>query len=140
MAAAERAATALRSSFERVDSWFPLPEPFPEDLAIELEALTARFARLADLLVQKLFRAQDALLLEDEGSLLDRLNRAEKRGQIESAEQWREIRELRNQIAHEYVLEDLRELFEAVFRHAPLLLDAVEQARKDGRYPEATGE
>jgi hypothetical protein len=140
LAAAGRAAAALRSSYERVRPRFPLPDPIPEGLAVELEALTARFARLADLLVQKLFRAQDALLLEDEGSLLDRLNRAEKRGQIASAEQWREIRELRNQIAHEYVLEDLRELFEAVFRRAPLLLDAVERAWKDDRYPGAAGE
>jgi hypothetical protein len=37
-------------------------------------------------------------------------------------------------------LEDLRELFEAVFRRAPLLLDAVERAWKDDRYPGAAGE
>ena len=29
--------------------------------------------------------------------------------------------------------------FEAVFRHAPLLLDAVERARKDSRYPSTEG-
>ena len=125
LALVRKAAKALRYSYGRVQVSLPLPTEIPEELGVQLEALTARFARLADLLVQKLFRAQDALLLEDEGTLLDRLNRAEKRGVIDSVEQWREIRELRNQIAHEYVLSDLRELFEAVIRFTPVLLETV---------------
>src|SRR5262245_14706280 len=54
------------------------------------EALTSRFARLCDLLVQRLFRTLDQVELTDEGTVLDRLNRAEKRGLIASADEWRE--------------------------------------------------
>ena len=64
---------------------------------------------------------------------LNRLNRAEKRGVIDSVEQWREIRELRNQIAHEYVLSDLRELFEAAIRVTPVLLETVATLERDNR-------
>jgi len=70
-----------------------------------LEALTSRFARLADILFQRVFRTLDQIELIDEGTNIDRLNRMEKRGLISSAECWRQIRQLRNSIAHEYLIE-----------------------------------
>jgi hypothetical protein len=70
-----------------------------------LEALTSRFARLADILFQRVFRTLDQIELIDEGTNIDRLNRMEKRGLISSAESWRQIRQLRNSIAHEYLIE-----------------------------------
>lgn len=97
-----------------------------EEQAVQLEALSARFARLADVLIQKLFRALDALELVDEGSLLDRLARMEKRGLINSMATWTEIRELRNQIAHDYVVVDLAALQRAVFEHCPRLFKALD--------------
>lgn len=97
-----------------------------EEQAVALEALCARFARLADMLIQKLFRALDAIELVDEGSLLDRLARMEQRGVIDSMETWAEIRELRNQIAHDYVVADLAELQRSVFEFCPLLLGVLD--------------
>ncbi len=111
---ARRAGAALRESLAA--------EPKTEE---RMEALTARFARLADVLTQKVFRAVDALELEDEGSLIDRLNRMEKRGVIPSAQLWRDIRDIRNQIAHEYALDSLDGLHRAVLAKAPALLDAL---------------
>jgi hypothetical protein len=70
-----------------------------------LEALTARFARLADFLVQRLFRTLDEHELVSEGTVLDCLNRMEKRGIIPSTQTFRDIRALRNEIAHEYLIE-----------------------------------
>lgn len=96
-----------------------------ETQAVQWEALSARFARLADSLLQKLFRAVDALELVDEGSLIDRLTRMEKRGVIESLDRWLEIRELRNPIAHDYVAENLVALQLEVFHQCPLLFDAL---------------
>ena len=127
--AARRAGDALQASLDRLAGDLPLPEELTQDQQVELEALTARFARLADILLQKVFRAIDAAELEDEGSLIDRLNRAEKRGLVDSAADWRQIRELRNQVAHEYVLADLRELFDAALKHAPTLLETLERCQ-----------
>ena len=55
------------------------------------EALTSRFARLNDFLMQRVFRTLDQIELLDEGTPLDRLQRAEARGLFTSAERWREL-------------------------------------------------
>ena len=74
-----------------------------------LEAFAGRFARVSDMLVQRAFRGIDRAELEEPRSVLDVLARAEKRGLIESLEQFRLIREVRNEIAHEYLLDELLE-------------------------------
>ena len=94
-----------------------------------LETLTSRFARLSDMILQKAFRGIDRVELESGGTLLDVLARAEKRGLIESLEQFRLLRELRNEIAHEYALADLVELFRSVKEQAPALFEIVDRIR-----------
>lgn len=94
------------------------------------ENLTSRFARVSDMVLQKVFRSIDHLELEEGGTLLDVLNRAEKRGLVTSADQFRELRELRNEIAHEYALDDLRTLFASVLEHTPALLDILGRIRE----------
>jgi hypothetical protein len=50
------------------------------------DALTIRFARLADVLTQQVFRAIDLVeFLPSDSAFVDRINRAEKRGHIQSA-------------------------------------------------------
>ena len=95
-----------------------------EDLE-RLESLASRFARLADLLSQRIMRLADDLELESPGSLLDRIHRAEKRGWADTDGDLVRVRELRNLIAHEYEDEDLPALYREVMRLAPVLLDAV---------------
>lgn len=95
------AAEVLRESYGRAQAIFRVDEPvLTAEQRETLEALTARFSRLADFLTQRVFRTIDEIEMSPEGSLLDRLNRFEKRGIIESAQGWREIRDLRNEIAH----------------------------------------
>ncbi len=116
----ERAGQWLKRSFEQCDGINFSCELKPEALDV-LEALTSRFARLSDLLLQKLFRAIDRVEFEEGGTLLDALNRAEKRGIIDSVESVRELRELRNTIAHEYAVSNLTQLFQDVLESAPQL-------------------
>ncbi|MBU0559155.1 MAG: hypothetical protein KKG93_06175, partial [Bacteroidetes bacterium] len=68
-----------------------------------METLASRFARVSDIVFQILFRSIDQVELENKGTLLDAVNRAHQRGLIESIDKMREIRDLRNQIVHEYV-------------------------------------
>lgn len=100
------------------------------------EALTSRFARVSDILLQKFFRALDVVELSSGGTLLDVLLRAEKRGLVESADDFLEILELRNEISHEYAMDDLRELFWDVLDKTPYLIEAVAVATTyaDKRY------
>jgi uncharacterized protein YutE (UPF0331/DUF86 family) len=89
------------------------------------EALTSRFARLSDIVLQKLLRLIDEIDLESPGTVRDRINRAEKKQLIASAETFIEIRLLRNSIAHEYQNAVIVEIFQRVLKLTPELLNAV---------------
>lgn len=95
----------------------------------KFESLTSRFARLSDILVQKIFRLIDELDLEAQGTIRDRINRAEKKGLIDSADTFIEIRMVRNDIAHEYLPEAIKDIFKKVFRLTPYLFDSVEKVK-----------
>ena len=73
------------------------------DLAERVEAFVARFARLQDTLGDKLLPALLAALGETPGAVVDNLDRAERLGLLESADEWLTMRKLRNQMIHEYV-------------------------------------
>lgn len=90
------------------------------------EALTGRFARLSDMIIQKAFRTIDIVELEDAGTVRDRINRAEKKGIIENASEFVEIRILRNEIAHEYKSEVIYSMFQKVIALSPLLIQCVD--------------
>lgn len=92
-----------------------------------LEALTSRFARLSDIIVQRILRYVDTIDLEESGTVRDRINRAEKKELIESAEKFIKIRLLRNEIAHEYKAETIYDIFERVLELTPVLLDSVDR-------------
>ncbi len=95
-------------------------------ISIKLENLTSRFARLSDILTQKVFRLIDQIELEPSGSTIDTLNRAAKRGLVKSDALLRKIRETRNAIAHDYTEEELISLFETVKELAPKLMEIQE--------------
>ena len=90
------------------------------------EALTARFARLSDIVTKKILRYFDVIDLEDAGTVRDRINRSEKKELITSSEDMIEIRSLRNEIAHEYKPDTIYAMFERVLELAPVLLKNVE--------------
>ena len=98
----------------------------PEELE-SFESLTGRFARLSDILIQKIFRLVDELDLDSQGTIRDRINRAEKKELIVSSDIFIEIRMLRNDIAHEYIPEAIHDIFGKVLVLTPNLLDGVER-------------
>ena len=85
------------------------------------EALTARFARTSDILTQKVIKSMFILLHENINTIIDAARFLEKLGIIENADDLLNIREIRNQIAHEYVEPDIKELFFDVLRYVPEL-------------------
>src|ERR1035437_9471852 len=68
----------------------------------KIEACTGRFARVVDLLTNKVLRALFAHELERAETVLDRFNLAENRGLVASAGELRTLKEHRNSIAHDY--------------------------------------
>lgn len=124
----DMAATHLRFSLDRSRELIDQPEWSLE----RLESLTSRFARLADLLVQRVLRLIDDLELAPRGSVLDRIQRAEKRGLFEEPGQLIRIRELRNLIAHEYVSDRMPDIYRAVAALTPALLAAIPAVKAHG--------
>ena len=116
----------LRYSFNKCSS-IGIKESYePEELE-SFESFTGRFARLSDILIQKIFRLVDELDLDTQGTIRDRINRAEKKELIVSSDVFVEIRMIRNDIAHEYLPEAIHEIFGKVLLLTPHLLDGIEQ-------------
>jgi len=95
LAILDNASSVLKFSQEKCTA-IGIKEEYTPDELDRFESLTSRFARLCDILLQKIFRLIDELDLETQGSLRDRIYRAEKKGLIENAEQFIECRMLRN--------------------------------------------
>lgn len=74
-----------------------------ETVQIELEALSSRFVRVIDLLIHKVYRSIDRVELLPYGSLAETLTRAKNRGLIDSHQQIDGLRDLKNEIQHEYM-------------------------------------
>lgn len=117
----------LKISYKRCQA-IGLQGPHSEEHLIEFEALTGRFARLVDMLIHKYFRAVDTVELVDGGTLIDVINRAEKRGLVVSASDVRVLKDLRNDIAHEYLAEKLTRLHEEVYQAVPKLFKMIGNA------------
>ena len=107
--------------------------PTDEVFAEQVEAFGSRFGRLQDTIGQKLLPLWLKILGEQPTSFIDNLNKAEKLGTLPSVEKWIGLRELRNQMVHEYI-DDPTILFNALkSAHAsiPLIQKVMEDLLKD---------
>ncbi len=98
-------------------------------LAERLEAFVSRFGRLQDTLGDKLLPTLLTALAETPGAAIDNLDKAEKLGLIQSADQWMDMHRLRNQMVHEYI-EDMLVLSSALrtgHDFVPRLMDTTQR-------------
>jgi hypothetical protein len=122
----QEAAEHLKISLQRCNSLDV--HATKEGTLIEFEALTSRFARVTDILVHKVYRAIDVAEFIEGGSLIDVINRADKRHLIDSVIEMRTLKDIRNDIAHEYISERIQLLHEEVLELTPKLLNLVGRA------------
>lgn len=98
----------INSSYTELKGIMPLTKSVYINLSEEeikvLDQFLFRFSKLQDAMGQKLFKTILALLKEDiEGKpFVDILNLMEKLSLLDSANDWRELREDRNDLAHNY--------------------------------------
>jgi hypothetical protein len=108
------------------------------DLAERVEAFVGRFARLQDTVGDKLLPSLLAALGESPASAIDNLDKAERLGLIQSADDWLAMRQLRNQMVHEYVDDAalLSGALQSGHEFVPALIDSAERViptQTDGR-------
>lgn len=96
------------------------------DLAERVEAFIGRFGRLQDTVGDKLLPLLLVALGEKPSAAIDNLDRAERLKLIKSADEWMLMRNLRNQMVHEYVEDPLVLASALQTGHAfvPALIDA----------------
>ena len=124
MAELTEARRHLNYSFEQVAA-LPATLTDANEANLEsVEAFTSRFARCVDLLTNKVLRSLDEAELRTRGTLLDVINRAEQRGFVGRAADLREMKEIRNMIAHDYAAEKAGEIF-AYCREQKPIFDAI---------------
>jgi len=87
------------------------------------ENLCSRYSRTIDFLIRKVFRSLDDVEFETQGTLVDVVNRAHKRGLFDRIEDIRHIKDLRNEISHEYMDDALQRLFGDILKWTPVVLD-----------------
>jgi hypothetical protein len=106
----DQAVPSFSKSLEKCRS-LNLAGPRSFEVEESLDALTSKFARVSDVFTQKVLKSLVLLTREDAPTFVDRMNLCEKLGVISSAEDLIEIRDLRNQIAHEYLSDNLTEIY-----------------------------
>ncbi|MDP2691426.1 MAG: hypothetical protein Q8O95_03435 [bacterium] len=125
----EQSLEALNYSYQKCQGFKPHQAQTPDDLE-SWEALIARFARTSDILTQKVFKSLFLLLQEKMLTFLDAANFLEKIGVVEKADDLITIRELRNEVAHEYANPmHLEEIYTVIFSTIPLLIDIIERTK-----------
>ncbi len=107
----------MNYAYEKISLLTPITKDMIERLNNEniahVDQLIYRFTKLQDAIGQKLFKSVLISLDEHVSNLsaIDIFNKLEQLGIIEDYEKWKELRELRNELAHEHE-EDLTETAE----------------------------
>ncbi|MDN3522975.1 hypothetical protein [Halomonas ramblicola] len=75
-----------------------------DDSVQDLDQFVLRFGRLQDAMGARLLPATLAVLQEpyEDRPMIDKLNRLEKLGFLESGDQWQQLRIIRNRFSHDY--------------------------------------
>ena len=99
-----------------------LKDEYSIDEFTRFEALCSRYSRSIDFLVRKIFRTLDEYEFENQGTLVDVVNNAHKRGLFSNIDELRIMKDVRNTIAHEYIEDELTEVFEEVLEYSEKLV------------------
>jgi len=114
----------INHASKKMETFFPLNvkkyENLNDDEVAHIDQFLFRFAKLQDTMGQKLFRFILLFLNEDiEGKpFIDILNLLEKLNLLKSVNEWKELREDRNELSHNYddnpeeMAESLNKLFQ----------------------------
>ena len=124
----DKSLVALEYSYDKCNA-IGEKEEYDLEQQESFEALTSRFARTSDILTQKVFKSLFILLQEDMKTFIDMANFLEKLEIVDKADDLLNIREIRNQIAHEYIEPDVKSLFMDVLHFIPQLNNIIDNVK-----------
>jgi len=120
----KQSSKTLELSFTKCQA-IGIKEQFTFEEQESFDSLTSKFGRTSDIFIQKVLRTIWSLLHEPSIPFIDLVNRCEKESIIPSGDNLIEIRDLRNQIAHEYLPEVLKAMVPEIFHRTTDLMGAI---------------
>jgi hypothetical protein len=131
-------ASKIKLAMNEIKDIFPVDEVKVETLNQEsflfIELLVARFSKLQDSIGEKIidafFEEQDERV--DGLTMIDKLNKLERLRIIDNVEIWKEMRDVRNYLTHEYPEDPGKtaKYLNVLYTLAPKLLEIVENIKK----------
>ncbi len=94
------------------------------------ETLCSRYSRSIDFLIRKIFRTLDEYEFENQGTLIDVVNNAHKRNLFENVDEVRMMKDIRNTIVHEYIEDELVDVFAEVLEYSEKLIIIIKKSLK----------
>ena len=119
----------LLRSYEQTKNYKHLKKYNPDQFD-QLEVLASRYARTTDMLVNKVLRSIDTVESEDIGTIIDIMNRAEKRSIVQSSDILHKIKDLRNNIVHEYKISEIERFFKSILEYTPILIEIINKTNE----------
>lgn len=107
-----------------------IKENYTVDEFGKFEILCSRYSRGIDFLIRKIFRTIDEYEFENQGTLIDVVNNAHKRGLFEDIEELRIMKDVRNTIVHEYIEDALIDVFDEVLMYTDSLIIIINNTLK----------
>lgn len=99
-------AKRLNEAIQKTTHLFPLKSSLLSVMKVDdiafLDMITTRFGKLQDIMGAKIFSLILDILGENAVSFRDKLNTLEKLNLLEDAAWWMDLREIRNQLTHDY--------------------------------------
>jgi len=125
----EIAVKGLKMSFEKCSS-IGIKNNYNFEEQESFDSLTSKFSRTSDIYTQRILKTILLLLRENPKSFIDRANLAEKLEIISSADVLIAVRDLRNEIVHEYITAELSRIYKEVLNQYSNLIDAIVMTKK----------
>jgi len=103
----------VQASLDKLTS-YDATRNYSSDESEPYDALSDRFIRAVEIGL-KFFRSYERLqFAEESDTLRDRLNRMEKLELISSVEQWFNMRDVRNRIVHDYLPNEIKQMYDDI--------------------------
>jgi hypothetical protein len=125
----ENSASTLLQSLQKCRA-IGLKQEYSFEEQESFDSLTSKFGRTSNLFSQKIIRTIWGMLHEPFVPFIDLMNISEKIGLICSSDQMVAVRDLRNQITHEYIPEALHDLVPEVIQMTGELIGNIECCKK----------
>ena len=119
----------LRSSLESYKPFEPEREYSPKEMEY-YDSLSFRFEKAVELFLSFFKTLEIYLFGEQSDTLRNRLLRLQKAGYLDSVDFWMSARILRNKIAHAYLPEELREIYQDIVRFGQEIVNSTEKLKE----------